>query len=145
MHRTTIISTIALVFASNIAAQGIDDDDIAPDCVALCTNIVNVSDRCEDQFDDTQNEDKQELNCICTSAGMDTAIPECEACQSQYYGQDDDYDDIRTLLSRCGFSSISATNTLTSMGSAPTGQVTVVTSTYSEFAYRTAVWESADC
>lgn len=130
MHRATLLSSLALALATRIAAQGIDAEDIAPNCVSACSSIPPAADACERQYDDTPNEDQQELDCICNAQGMRTAIPECEACQRQYYGQDDDYDDIRTLLDACGFASVSAT--MTSMGAAPTGSTTVITSTYTE-------------
>lgn len=133
MHRTTLLSTLALALASRALAQGLDTDDIAPNCASQCSAIVTTSDACERQYDDTPNEDQNELDCICSANGMSSAIPECEACQRQYYAQDDDYDDIRELLRRCGFSSISAGMTMTGMAAAPTGgSTTVITSTYTE-------------
>ena len=139
MHQSTLLSTLALgVLASRALAQGLDTEDIAPNCASQCSAIVTASDSCERQFDDVQNEDQRELDCTCNSQGLETAIPECEACQRQYYSQDEDYDDIRELLNRCGFSSISATGsmTMTSMGAAPTGggggSTTIITSTYTD-------------
>ena len=156
MHRAALISALALALASRVAAQGLHTEDIAPNCASVCSAIVTASDACERQYDNDNddnnnniddNDDQQELDCICSAQGMSTAIPECEACQRQYYDQDDDddddnnddnngdYDDIQTLLSRCGFSSMSATGsmTMTSMGSAPTGgSTTIITSTYTD-------------
>jgi len=126
MHRSALLSTIALALASRAVAQGIDRDDVSPRCSSQCDAIVSASDSCERQYDDVENEDQQELDCICNSNGLDTAIPECEACQRQYYVEDDDYDNISTLLSRCGYSTISATG---SMGAMAT---TTYTTTYTE-------------
>lgn len=130
MHRTTVVSTLALALASRVAAQGIDHDDIAPNCRAVCSNIANVADECELQYNNVPNEDQQEQDCICNASGMDTLIPACEACQREYYGQDDDYDEIQQLLRRCNFESTTITGTMTEMwASAPS---TVVTTTYSK-------------
>lgn len=104
MHNPAFLSSLvlALSLTASISAQSLDHDDIAPQCASVCTNIANVSDECERQNEDVPNEDRRELDCICNAPGMDTLIPACEACQRQYYGRDDDYDEIRTLLRRCG-------------------------------------------
>lgn len=134
MYRTTFTSALALALASRTTALTLlENSDVSPNCASVCTNIVTESDNCERKFDNVDNSDQQEQACLCNAQGMNTAIPECEACQRQYYSQNDHYDDIQTILSFCGFSSISATGSMTAMGSAPTGgSTTVITSTYTE-------------
>lgn len=76
MQYTTILTT-ALIATANVAcADWLDQEDVPSQCNDVCRPVVQASDRCEDQFDD----DDDQRNCICTTADFNTIIPNCELC-----------------------------------------------------------------
>lgn len=73
--------TLALIPAlAAIAAhaQEIENEDVPSQCRDVCANTLAVSDRCNNDDDDT------ELQCICGSNNASSDIPNCEACVAQY-------------------------------------------------------------
>ena len=114
----TILVTFAL--AAAVAAQEVDNNDVPMECRAVCSSIVSVAQQCDNQHRD---DDRAELNCICSASGINTQLPLCEACVAQF-DRDDDNDrdnDINDLLRSC---SLSTTNFNPS--SAPTPSATVI-------------------
>lgn len=87
MHTKALL---ALAFASGLAfAQDIDQDDYPAECSDSCGPVADASDRCDRQFND---DDEGELNCLCTTANMETLVPQCWSCAQQYQNSDDEDD-----------------------------------------------------
>lgn len=69
-------------------ADYLDREDVPSQCQDICRPVVEISDSCDAQHDD----DDQELSCICNANNMSTQIPECELCIRPFHQQDDDDD-----------------------------------------------------
>lgn len=68
----------------------IDHDDVDKrECWDVCKPIVRLSNDCDHKYDD---DDRAELNCVCSGPNARTLIPLCEACVAKYDDDDDDDD-----------------------------------------------------
>ncbi|KAL2012123.1 hypothetical protein VTN00DRAFT_4841 [Thermoascus crustaceus] len=81
----------------------IDHDDVDKrECWDVCKPIVRLSHDCDHKYDDN---DRAELNCVCSGPDARTLIPLCEACVAKYDDDDDDDDrhdnDVYELLTSC--------------------------------------------
>ncbi|KAF2031396.1 hypothetical protein EK21DRAFT_110994 [Setomelanomma holmii] len=121
------------------AAQDINQDDIPQQCTAVCVGVVSISRRC----DDTTNDDRAELDCICRAPNANVLVPACEACVAEFDNDDTDMDDnsvddndVLEVLTRCNFTTTayntaSAQSILSSVASSfasASGSVAVITS-----------------
>ncbi|KAH7087653.1 hypothetical protein FB567DRAFT_350312 [Paraphoma chrysanthemicola] len=124
--------------AAFAAAQDINQDDIPQQCTAVCAEVVSISRRC----DDTTNDDRAELDCVCRTPNANVLIPTCEACVAQFDTDTDnddttpDQNDVLEVLTRCNFTTTtyntaSANSILSSVASSfasASGTVAVITS-----------------
>ncbi|KAL2001050.1 hypothetical protein VTN02DRAFT_2309 [Thermoascus thermophilus] len=78
------------------------DDVDKRECWDVCEPIVRLSNDCDHRYDD---DDRAELNCVCSGQNAHTLIPLCEACVAKYDDDDDNDDhhnnDVYELLTSC--------------------------------------------
>ncbi|KAF2012784.1 hypothetical protein BU24DRAFT_412110 [Aaosphaeria arxii CBS 175.79] len=91
---------VAFTLSALGLAQEIDNNDIPRECNAVCSAIVTLARDCDRQFND---DDRGELNCICSATNSNTQLPICEACVSNFDNDRND-NDVNDLLRSCNFS-----------------------------------------
>jgi hypothetical protein len=104
----TKLAVAALLSGYVAAIDDIDNDDIPRECRDVCEAVVSLSRRCDRLFDD---DDRGELNCVCTAENAASQIPLCEACVAEYDSDNDDDDDdddrddndVYDIVTSCGF------------------------------------------
>lgn len=97
------------------AGLDIDSEDISSACSAICQPLVDLTQTCnvrDEQVDDDRTEKLLEAQCICTNDSFDVAgiAGLCASCMDQNRSGDDwedGYEDIRSVMRTCGFSSTS--------------------------------------
>ncbi|KAA8651044.1 uncharacterized protein ATNIH1004_003737 [Aspergillus tanneri] len=111
----------ALVLGSVVAAVDVDINDVPSQCRQICDPVASLTASCDRKNQD----DTQELDCICKDSKAPTSIPLCEACiaQNSRDGHDNDAND---LVRSCSFSTTSynPTSSVTATATATTNRVT---------------------
>lgn len=80
-------SFLALALAIGaVTAQEFDNNDVPQQCRSVCQAMVDAARTC----DNTNDGDRQEVDCICNTNGASTQLPECAACIRQFDDDDDD-------------------------------------------------------
>ncbi|THC96743.1 hypothetical protein EYZ11_003801 [Aspergillus tanneri] len=69
----------ALVLGSVVAAVDVDINDVPSQCRQICDPVASLTASCDRKNQD----DTQELDCICKDSKAPTSIPLCEACIAQ--------------------------------------------------------------
>ena len=87
MHVKSFV--LAAAFTGLVASQSIDTNDYPSACQQACQPIADQSSTCDQE----NSEDAQELNCICTGPGIESALQECAQCVAQNGGNPDNDDD----------------------------------------------------
>ncbi|KAF7594161.1 hypothetical protein BBP40_010010 [Aspergillus hancockii] len=92
-----------LLLSSVVAAADIDANDVPSICQQVCAPVVSLTASCDRK---TNDDDTQEIDCICKESKAATSIPLCEACvaQNSRDGHDNDAND---LIRSCSFSTTS--------------------------------------
>ncbi|KAB8072602.1 hypothetical protein BDV29DRAFT_158379 [Aspergillus leporis] len=102
MHLSqSVLCTLLLAFITTGA--DIDANDVPSQCQQVCAPVVSLTASCDRN---TNDDDRQEIDCICKDSKAPTSIPLCEACiaQNSRDGHDNDAND---LIRSCSFATTS--------------------------------------
>jgi len=77
---------VGLVAIGAVTAQEFDNNDVPSQCRTICQSMVDAARTCDQNFDG----DREEVDCICSTNGASTQLPECAACIRQFDDSDDD-------------------------------------------------------
>lgn len=86
--RTLLLLGLTAAFTA-VQAQEFDNNDVPQQCRSVCQSMVDAARTC----DQTNDGDRQEVDCICNTEGASTALPECAACVRLFDSDNDDDDD----------------------------------------------------
>lgn len=112
------LAIILTIVALSLGVRGglqLDYADVPAPCVDTCRPVAEVSGICDvdADFDDNNEEveDLMKLQCICTNKSFDVggATALCASCIDQMglpSDKDDNMDDIKEIMARCGFESM---------------------------------------
>lgn len=89
MQYKNALVLLGLTALAAVQAQEFDGNDVPQQCRSICQAMVDAARTC----DQTNDGDRQEVDCICNTEGASTQLPECAACIRQFDTDDDDGDD----------------------------------------------------